>query len=173
MTFAETDSNNLSNKRSIKVDTIYKIDKIEIIYKSFDNLVADLSKKENEWWNHLISFLSGVVLTSLFNFLIERWKTSKEKEAKKRQLVSRGFAKKYLLTQLLNDLAMYKVHKRYYLRASKLEENSDKEDSFKKHYEKGQEQRVAEAKLDDDIAEYFEIVLEYAILSKNVLFFSA
>lgn len=171
LTFAQTHNNNLSANKSIQVDTIYKTDKVEIVNKSFDTLVADLTKKEketNSMWATLIPLLIGAGLTLLSTFLIERWKTSKEKEAKKRQLVSRGRAKTYLLTQVLKDLAMYKVHKQYYLRASQLEQNSDKDDSFKKHYEKGQEQRVAEAKLDDNIAEYFEIVAEYSILTKNV-----
>ena len=119
-------------------------------------------------WTTLIPLLIGAGLTLLTTFLIEQWKTRKEKEVKKQQLVSRGRAKTYLLTQVLKDLSMYKVHKQYYLRASQLEQNSDKEDSFKKHYEKGQEQRVTEAKLDDNIAEYFELVTEYSILTKNV-----
>ncbi|HET9057466.1 MAG TPA: hypothetical protein VFN30_11540 [Chitinophagaceae bacterium] len=157
--------------KSQQVDTIYKADKVEIVNKSFDTLVEYLTKEDSEtnsMWTTLIPLLIGAGLTLLSTFLIERWKTSKEKEVKKQQLVSRGRAKIYLLTQVLKDLAMYKVHKQYYLRASQLEQNSDKEDSFKKHYEKGQEQRVAEAKLDDNIAEYFELVTEYSILTKNV-----
>lgn len=171
LTFAQTDSNKLSVNKSKQVDTIYKTDKVEIVNKSFDTLVADLTKKESEtnsMWATLIPLLIGAGLTLLSTFLVEQWKTSKEKEVKKQQLVSRGRAKTYLLTQVLKDLAMYKVHKQYYLRASQLEQNSDKEASFKKHYEKGQEQRVAEAKLDDNIAEYFELVTEYSILTKTV-----
>jgi hypothetical protein len=171
LTFAQTDSKNLSANKSILLDTIYKTDKVEIVNKSIDTLVADLTKKEketNSMWATLIPLLFGSGLTLLSTYLIERLKISKEWKAKKQQLVSRGRAKTYLLTQELKDLAMYKVHKQYYLRASQLEQNSNNDDSFKKHYEKGQEQRLAEAKLDDNIAEYFEIVTEYSILTKNV-----
>lgn len=171
LTFAQTDNNNLSVNKSQQVDTLYTTDKVEIVNKSFDTLVADLIKKKeetNSMWTTLIPLLIGAGLTLLSTFLVEQWKSSKEKEIKKQQLVSRGRAKTYLLTQVLKDLAMYKVHKQYYLRGSQLEQGADKDDSFKKHYEKGQEQRVAEAKLDDNIAEYFELVTEYSILTKNV-----
>jgi len=88
--------------------------------------------------------------------------------------VSRGRAKTYLIAQILKDLAMYKVHKQYYYRAAELLEYTGPdpeekiESAMQKHYEKGQEQRETETKLDDNIAEYFELVTEYAIQTKNI-----
>ncbi|RUA35225.1 MAG: hypothetical protein DSY77_02985 [Bacteroidetes bacterium] len=174
LTFAQVNGNKISVTKTKQVDTIYNTDRVEIVNKSFDKLVANLTKKDSEtnsMWATLIPLLIGSGLTLLTTFFIEQWKTGKEKEVKKQQLVSRGRAKTYLLTQVLKDLAMYKVHKQYYLRASQLEQNSEKEDSFKKHYEKGQEQRITEAKFDDNIAEYFELVTEYSILTKKVDYF--
>jgi hypothetical protein len=58
---------------------------------------------------------------------------------------------------------MYKAHKQYYIRSHQICE--DNEDSYKKQYEKGQEQRAVEAQLAETISEYFEIVTEYHILA--------
>ena len=174
-TFAKATNSELTINKSKHIDTIYDTKKVEIVNESFDTLVADLTKASSEtdpMWSTIKALLIGSILTLSTTYLIECWKARKEKDEKKIQLISRGRAKTYLLSQILKDLAMYKVHKQYYLRASQIEENSDKEDSYKKHYEKGQEQRVTEAKLDDNIAEYFELVTEYAILTKKLDHFS-
>jgi hypothetical protein len=150
------------------VDTIIKTEKVEIINKSFDNLVEKLTEKKedkNSIWDILIPILIGAGLTLGTQFAIELWKTDKEKKSKKQELISRGRAKTYLIAQVLKDLAMYKVHKQYYIRAFQID---NEEDSFKKHYDKGQQQRETEVKLDDTIADYFQLVTEYAILTKNL-----
>jgi hypothetical protein len=123
LTFAQMDSSDLYVNEPKQSDTIYKTEKVEIINKSFDRLVSDLTKKDkgtNSIWTTLIPLLIGAGLTLFTTFLIEHWKTGKEKKLKRQQLVSRGRAKTYLLNQILKDLAMYKVHKQYYLRASQL-----------------------------------------------------
>jgi hypothetical protein len=148
-------------------DTPIKEEKIEIVNKSFDSLVEKLREKKedkNSIWDTLIPLLIGAGLTLGTQFAIEFWRIRKEKEKKKQELISRGRAKTYLLAQILKDLAMYKVHKQYYIRAFQLDND---EDSFKKHYEKGQQQRETEAKLDDNIADYLQIVTEYSILTNN------
>lgn len=141
--------------------------KVEIVSKSLDNL-AEQTINKTTVWDTLIPLLIGAGLTLLTQFFIELWKSSKEDKQKKQELISRGRAKTYLIAQILKDLAMYKVHKQYYIRAYKIAEDpSDQEDSYKKHYEKGQEQRVTESKLDDSIADYFQLVTEYIILTKK------
>jgi len=171
LTFGQPDSDKSSGGTSSQIDTISKTDKIEIVNKSFDTLVAKLTEKDKEatsMWQTLIPLFFGAVLTFLTSFLIDLWKIYKDNKVKKQQLISRGRAKIYLISQVLKDLAMYKVHKQYYLRASQIVQGSDKGDSFKKHYEKGQEQRITESKLDESIADYFETVTEYAIVAKNI-----
>lgn len=116
----------------------------------------------------LIPLLIGSVLTLFTTIFLEHMKIKKENNIRKRQLISGCRARTYLITQILRELAMYKVHKQYYRRASQLEQSPDKEDSFKKHYKKGQEQRMTETKLAENVANYFELVSEYSILTKNV-----
>lgn len=145
--------------------------KVEIISKPLDQLVAKLTQDipaKSSIWDTLIPLIIGAALTLITQFFIEYWKSNKEKRKRKQELISKGKAKTYLIAQILKDLSMYKVHKQYYFRASQLDiKQSDKEDSYKKHYEKGQEQRLTETKLDENIAEYFEIVTEYIILNNN------
>ncbi|MBS7254865.1 hypothetical protein [Flavobacterium branchiicola] len=144
------------------------LQKVEIINKSFDQLVEKLTKEKednNSIWNIIGPLLIGSALTLVTQLLIDSWKNRKEKVINQQKLISRGRAKTYLIVQILKDLAMYKVHKQYYLRAYQI---GNDEDDFKKHYEKGQQQRETETKLDDNIAEYFQIVTEYAILTKNI-----
>jgi hypothetical protein len=119
----------------------------------------------NSIWDTLIPLLVGASLTLMVQFAIEYWKTNKEKRTKKRELISKGLARMYLIAQILKDLSMYKVHKQYYARASIIE--TAESDSFNKHYQKGEQQRETEVKLDDNIAAYFEIVTEYSIVTKN------
>lgn len=141
---------------------------VEIVSKSFDKFVEKFGEQaidKPSIWDTLTPLLIGAGLTIVTQLLIEFWKSNKETNQKKQELISRGRAKTYLIAQILKDLAMYKVHKQYYIRAYKLSTDTvDKEDSFKKHYEKGQEQRHTEAKLDECIAEYFQLVTEYIIL---------
>ncbi len=171
LTFAQIDSGKkvipskvIQQKQS---DTL-NVPKVEIVNSSFDKLVTKLiidKKDKNSIWDTLIPLLIGAALTLIAQFSIEYWKTNKENENKKRELISKGRARTYLIAQVLKDLAMYKVHKQYYARASQIE--NDGNDSFKKHYEKGQQQRETEVRLDDNIAEYFQIVTEYSIVTKN------
>lgn len=156
------------NKAQHSVDTIAKTEKIEIINKSFDNLVAKLTENKedkNSIWDIIIPLLIGAGLTLGMQLVIEFWKTKKEKENKKQELISRGRAKTYFIVQVLKDLAMYKAHKQYYIRAFQIDND---EDNYKKHYDKGQQQRETEAKLDENIADYFQLITEYAILTKNI-----
>jgi|GEM_PF-2697723 len=170
LTFAQADSGNIiipaSSTRNRLSDTLNST-KVEIINRSFDKLVSKFieDKKKNSIWDTLIPLLIGAGLTLFAQFVIEYWKTSKEKETKKREIISKGRARTYLIAQVLKDLAMYKVHKQYYARASVIE--VDGSDSFKKHYEKGEQQRETEVRLDDNIAEYFQLVTEYSIVTKN------
>ncbi|MEI3802726.1 MULTISPECIES: hypothetical protein [unclassified Chitinophaga] len=145
--------------------------KVEIVNRSFDQLVKKLIENTADRpsiWDTIIPLLIGAGLALLTQFSIECWKSRRERKKEKQNLISKGWAKTYLISQILKDISMYKVHKQYYLRASILaNETTEKEDSFKKHYEKGQEQRLAELRLDDNIAEYFQLVTEYTILTGN------
>lgn len=88
------------NSNQNRVDTVIKTEKIEIINKSFDNLVTKLTEKKddkNSIWDILTPLLIGAGLTLLTQWLIELWKTEKEKLNKKQELISRGRAKTYLI----------------------------------------------------------------------------
>jgi hypothetical protein len=144
--------------------------RVEIFNKSLDRLVLKLTEHADKpsMWDTLTPLLIGAGLTLLTQFLIEIWKSKKEKKLKIQELTSKAQAKVYLISQLIKDLAMYKTHKQYYYRAFTLEiDLKAKDDFYKKHYEKGQEQRMTEAKLDENIAEYFQLVTEYMIVAKN------
>lgn len=143
--------------------------KIEVINHSFDELVKKLTEAHsNSVWDTLTPLLIGAGFTLATQLLVELWKSHKDIKRKKQELISKGRAKTYLIAQILKDLAMYKGHKQYYIRASQISATKEqKDDSYKKHYEKGQEQRVTETKLDDSIAEYFQLVTEYTIITGN------
>lgn len=145
--------------------------KVELISKPLDKLVKKLveeSADKHSIWDTLTPLLIGAGLTLLTQLFIELYKSTKDVKKKKQELISRGRAKMYLIAQILKDLSMYKVHKQYYLRAFEIgTDQADKEDNYKKHYEKGQEQRIIESKLDDNIAEYFQLVTEFIILTNK------
>ncbi|ATL48794.1 hypothetical protein COR50_17390 [Chitinophaga caeni] len=171
LTFAQTNGKVIANNKAVDakpdIDTV-STTKVELLNSSFDKLVSKLTedkKETNSIWNTLIPLLIGAGLTLIAQFAIEYWKTNKENESKKREIISKGRARTYLIAQVLKDLAMYKVHKQYYWRASQIEQ--DGSDSFKKHYEKGQQQRETKVRLDDNIAEYFQLVTEYSIVAKK------
>ncbi|MFN8333487.1 MAG: hypothetical protein U0U09_00075 [Cyclobacteriaceae bacterium] len=148
--------------------------KIELVSPSLDSIASNLSKpSDSSMWTILGPLLIGAALTILTQLLIELYKARVEKKKKILQLISKGRAKTYLIAQLLKDLAMYKVHKQYYWRAYEVAtEAGEKDDSMKKHYEKGQEQRMTESKLDENIADYFETVTEYSVLAGELHHFS-
>ena len=145
--------------------------KIEIISKSLDTLVTKLSENptsHDSMWTTIIPLLIGASLTLITQLLIELYKLNREKTNKKQELISKGKAKTYLIVQISKDLIMYKVHKQYYLRAFNLETDPvEKADDNKKHYEKGQEQRMTESRLDEAVADYFQIVTEYIVVTKS------
>jgi len=145
--------------------------KVEVISKSLDSLVSKVNERlldKPSIWTTIIPILIGASLALATQFFIEIFKSSKDKKKRKQELISKGKAKMYLIGQILKDLAMYKVHKQYYMRSYYLETNQvEKEDSIKKHYEKGQEQRITETKLDDSISDYFQIATEYSIITNN------
>ncbi|MBL7760874.1 MAG: hypothetical protein JNK08_09275 [Sediminibacterium sp.] len=145
--------------------------KVEIVSKSFDKLVAKLTEQASNKptiWDTLTPLLIGAGLTLLTQFLIEFWKSRKETNNKKQELISKGRAKTYLIAQILKDLAMYKVHKQYYRRAHGISiSQADKDDNLAKHYQKGTEQRATESKLDENISEYFQLVTEYIVLTRH------
>jgi hypothetical protein len=87
--------------------------KVEIINQSFDKLVTKLTEtgQRNSIWDILIPLLIGAALTLLAQLAIEFWKSRKEKELKRRELISKTNAKTYLISQILKNLAMYKTQK--------------------------------------------------------------
>ncbi|MBA4242142.1 MAG: hypothetical protein C0448_15565 [Sphingobacteriaceae bacterium] len=148
--------------------------KIELASKSLDNLVDILSTPKptpSLWLTYGLPILTvalGAGLTLLIQWVIEGKKNKRTDKVSKRQLIAKAKAKIFLISRLLNTLAMYRVHKQYYGRAATIsQDKSDSDDSWKKHYEKGQETRVTEAKFDTAISEYIEIVIEYMQLSKS------
>lgn len=144
--------------------------KVEILNRSFDRLVTKLTENSTDSkWDTIIPLLIGAGLTLLTTWLIELWKSKKETKQKTQELISKGRAKTYLIAQIIKDLVMYKVHKQYYFRWSELSsDEKDKEDAYKKHYDKGQEQRATESKLDENVAEYFQLVTEYMVITKRL-----
>ncbi len=112
----------------------------------------------------IVFLIIGSGLTLIIQFLLSLMQSSKETDQKRKELIAQSYAKKYLIFQLLKDLVMYKVHKEYYFRAYKL--NGDVED-HKKHYEKGQEQRDLEYKIDIEIAQYLEVITALNIILKE------
>ncbi|PXY44292.1 hypothetical protein [Flavobacterium hydrophilum] len=147
--------------------------KLEVVNKSFDKLVNKLTENssDNSIWNVLIPLLIGAGLTLLTQFLIELWKSKKESKLKKQELISKAKAKTYLIAQIIKDLAMFKTQKQYYIRAYRLaKQRNDTEeykDNYQKHYDKANNLRSVETKLDESIAEYIQIVSEYIILTKS------
>lgn len=147
--------------------------KIEVVNKSFDKLVEKLTQNspDNSMWDVLIPLLIGAGLTLLTQFLIELWKSNKDSKNKKQELISKAKAKTYLIAQIIKDLAMFKTQKQYYIRAYKLakqrNETEEYKDSFQKHYDKANDQRTVEGKLDENIAEYFQILTEYINITKS------
>lgn len=143
--------------------------KVEVINHSFDKLVQELSKpKTNPVWETLGVLLIGAALTFLAQWSIEGWKSRKDRKRLTRELISKGKAKVYLITQTLKELAMYKAHKQYYIKAFELSTNErDKADLYSKHYTKGQEQRQTETKLSELISDYFQIVTEYKVITNQ------
>jgi hypothetical protein len=144
--------------------------KVELINHSFDKLVKELSKpKTNPIWETLVPLLIGAALTFLAQWSIEWWKSRKDRKIFIRGLISKGKSKVYLISQILRELAMYKAHKQYYISAIDLShKEEDIDDFYKKHYEKGQEQRQTETKLSEHISDYFQIITEYVVITKQV-----
>jgi len=127
----------------------------------------------NSIWNVIIPIIIGAFLAYLAQWRVENLKNNRDRNKRKNELIALAWGKTYMIDFLLKALAMYKTHKKYYYRASVLEIASpeDAKDSFDKHYEKGQEQRIAESKLAEQIAEFFKIVIEYsAIVNKTEKF---
>lgn len=117
-------------------------------------------------WDTMIPLLVGALITISVQLILSYITSSKEKSKRQEYLVSASKAKIYLISQILKDLAMYKVHKQYYLRAYQIDKSD--EDAFNKHYEKGQEARSTKAKLDVVITEFLEMISE-ALDSKKKL----
>lgn len=168
------DSAQSTPNKSVSSDSIrVNNEKIELVNTSFDRLVDKLTTdtKENSMWNTLIPLLIGAGLTLFSQYFIEEWKQRREIKTLKRDLISKGKAKTYIIWETLKILAMYQVHKNYYYRAHEMTNNGKKKeedtDSYKKHYEKGQERRQTKLELDKNISEYFEIVTKYALLTQN------
>jgi hypothetical protein len=148
--------------------------KIELASKSLDNLVNLLGSPKaapSPWLIYGLPILTlalGAGLTLLIQWTIEGKKNKRDDEVSKRELIAKAKAKKFLISRLLNALAMYKVHKQYYKRIAELtKDKKDIKDSWEKHYEKGQETRDIEAKFNTAISEYIETIIEYLLLSKS------
>ena len=148
--------------------------KIELASKSLDNLVDILATPKPTpsplvtYGLPILTVALGAGLTLLIQWAIEGKKNRRSDEVSKRQLISKAKAKIFLISRLLNTLAMYRVHKQYYRRTAELtQDKKDAEGDWEKHYEKGQETRETEAKFDTAISEFIEIVMEYMQLSKS------
>lgn len=174
LAFAKSNNNLITlNVNQNAVDTISKTKKVEIINQSFDNLVTKFIgfiDNQNSTIGTILTVLSGALITLITQLLIEFLKTFKEKKNKKRELFSKGIANTFLIFEVIKELVMYKVHKQYYWRAYEINKLVD---NFNKHYEKGQEQRKTEAKLNSMIAEHYQVVTEFAILTNQISLFEA
>ena len=172
LTFAQAGSIKIAGISKVEPaskDTAINTTKVELVNSSFDKLVNKLIEQKKSIWDILIPFLIGAGLTLFTQFSIELWKFWKERNQKKQELISKGLAKMYVILQAIRHLAMYKNHKQYYYRAHEM--NTADIDSFNKHYDKGQEQRDTEIRLAENIAEYFQLATEYAILTKSKNYF--
>jgi len=160
------------SKSDIIYDSTHNEMKIEVSSEILDNLVSQMEKENihnNSIWKTLLPLLIGAFLTLSIQLALDLRKEQKDNKLKIKALISKANGYNYLINQVLKDLAMYKVHKQYYRRASIIDKTKkDRKDSFKKHYVKGEQQRKTEAHLDQKISEYLEIVTEYAILKDNL-----
>lgn len=161
--FAQYDSLNIQkelNKKHLNVNNV------EAESKSWDKLLTKVFDDID--WKTLFSLFVGSILTLLSQYCFDKRKEKKEKREKKDLLSSKIGKNVFLIGGTINTLAMYKVHKQYYKRAFQIEDASNDpeqkkhaDDSFNKHYEKGQEQRNIEQKLDELIAELYELSMHY------------
>lgn len=127
----------------------------------------------------LESSLFKVTFGALLGFLLSQlgaWqKNKRENQLLILELEASIFSQKFLISNILKDLSMYKVHKQYYYRAAELLETTgpDPEEeiksAMKKHYEKGQEARQTEEKLDHALESIFKTVFQLSNLKKQPL----
>lgn len=169
LTFAQLDSlKTIPATGKFQKDSIVKTDRVEVINKSFDKLVTKLIKKNDGGFLDrvfpIFTLIIGALITYFSQYFLEIRRTKKEKEKRKQLIISKGRAKVYQIEGTLRELAMLKVHKQYYFRFSVLFKDDN---SYKKHYDKGQEHRIALPKLENYIAEYIELVAEYNFLTSN------
>lgn len=163
----ENDSLLTINNKNISNDSA-NINKIEILNNSLDRLVSKLIENENKRFDPIWHIVVGALLSMVIQIVIESCKTKKEKETRRIELIAKGRAKIYLIAQIISDLAMYKVHKQYYARLSDIATDTNERDKYyERHYEKGEQQRATEVKFDENVAEYFQLVTEYSVMSKN------
>jgi hypothetical protein len=87
LTFAQTDSNKSSMKQTLPIDTVFKTDKIEIVNKSFDKLVADYKLKQSteiDASNIISLTFSGIaLLLTIFGWVCSPWINRKTKALEK------------------------------------------------------------------------------------------
>ncbi|GAB5527402.1 MAG: hypothetical protein Roseis2KO_52740 [Roseivirga sp.] len=127
----------------------------------------------------LESSLFKVTFGALLGFLLSQFGAWQKNKREDRLLIleleASIFSQKFLIKTILKDLSMYKVHKQYYLRAADLLEftgpdpEEDIKSSMRKHYEKGQEARQTEEKLDHALQALFKTMFQLSRLKNKTL----
>jgi hypothetical protein len=156
--FGQTDT---SKKENIK--TIDKTEKVELVNKSFDELVKFQTerKKENKSiWDTLIPLLIGAGLTLITQILMDFRKNQKDKKSDILLTKSELEKYKYLLKDNYRELAMHKAHKYYWYAHYEFESAKDKPDEkevdkfYNYHMNSISKARETENKISDNFAEY-------------------
>jgi hypothetical protein len=87
LTFAQTDSSKSLKKQTLPIDTVFKTDKIELVNKSFDTLVADYKLKQSTEIDasNIISltFAGIALLLTIFGWVCSPWINRKTKALEK------------------------------------------------------------------------------------------
>lgn len=87
LTFAQTDSSESLIKQTPPIDTVVKTDKIEIVNKSFDSLVADYKLKQSTEIDSSdiisLTFAGIALLLTIFGWVFSPWINRKTKALEK------------------------------------------------------------------------------------------
>lgn len=164
LSLGQTDAIPNSNHQTIDRD---KTEKVEVINKSFDQLVkyhTEKKKDSNSIWDTLIPLLIGAGLTLLTQFLMDYRKTRKEKNSEILLTRSELEKLKHLLNDNYRELAMHKAHKFYWYAHYQFEiaksgpDPKEVDKFYNSHMNSSAKARDTENKISANFAEYCKLV---------------
>ncbi|MCH4828630.1 MULTISPECIES: hypothetical protein [Flavobacterium] len=149
-----------------QTDTVNKqktnsIEKVEVVNKSFDELVkfqTEKKKEEKSIWDTLIPLLIGAGLTLLTQILMDYRKNQKDKKSEILLTKAELEKHKYLLKDNYRELAMHKAHKFYWYAHYEFESAKEKPDEkevekfYNYHMNSSSKARETENKKSDNFA---------------------